>query len=158
MTNDRITYYWNKYQDEIISFAENVMGYNIHCEDMVQDAFISLMKYDDQSDDAVCAILKGVIKKRRLMILRHEVIKGRHRSYTIATTDHFDAIDIKSGVVAAVYKNINSFPSERRRIFELRFFHGFRPIEIARSLNINKSTVNSQLNRSIDYLKKTIAQ
>ncbi|MCK5135705.1 MAG: RNA polymerase sigma-70 factor [Bacteroidales bacterium] len=95
--------------------------------------------------------IENEYKKKRIK----EVIEHGNNSFSII--DHpLDGLITKE-LENAIKDAINNLPEKCREIFELSRFEGLKYREIAEELNISVKTVETQMSRALESLKKKLS-
>ncbi len=129
-------------------------------KELTQDTFIKLWKYREQIDANIGLDQQIFQKARQVYIdwLRKEAGYRKHvhtpeempaEPYSAICNNNHELRD-------AIRYALNSLPSRRKQIFELKHVYGYSYKEIARVLGISIKTVDSQLLKAISQLRKTL--
>jgi len=127
-------------------------------EEVVQDFFCKL--WDKHSEIQINTAFSGYLRKslvnhclnysRKLDIERKFIDYGDNMEEVHGTNDY----DSNSEFSEYVSRALLELPEKRREIFELSRFEGLKYHEIAERLNINIKTVETQMTRSLEFMRK----
>lgn len=155
MTSERITYFYNKYWRLLSSRAIVMLKQHDSIpwgtyKDVVADAFVSLMTYDDNgSDGNVECFLKIKIKNDCLNLIKHYNRRKKHHEIIYETSQDYDnAIDIGSGLLEAVVKEIDNLPVAQRLVFKMRYIDEMSRRDICKALKIQLGTFDTHMMRA----------
>lgn len=150
------------YHARVYNLAKKFLQYKEEAEEIVQIVFIALWENRQQIDENQS--LGGYI----LTIARHwiyntlkknvyrqgyiDYITGQNDSFNLKTED----IVFYNELNALLNKLISDLPPKRSEIFKLSRIDGLSYREIADQLSITESTVNTQITKSLDFIRKNI--
>ena len=146
----------------VYNLARRFLPYKEDAEEIVQIVFTALWENRNQIDESLS--LSGYI----LTIARHWIYNTiRKNIYRQGYLDHLERQDksleyVTEDVVmfnelnALVDKLTNELPPKRSEIFRLSRKEGLSYREIASRLSITESTVNTQITKALDYVRKNI--
>jgi RNA polymerase sigma-70 factor (ECF subfamily) len=146
----------------VYNLARRFLPYKEDAEEIVQIVFLAIWENRNQIDETLS--LSGYI----LTIARHwiyntirksiyrqgylEHLQNQNKSLEFVTED----IVLYNELNALLDKLTAELPPKRREIFRLSRNEGLSYREIARRLSITESTVNTQLTKALDYIRKNI--
>ncbi len=146
----------------VYNLARSFLRYKEDAEEIVQIVFIALWENrsridEDQSLSAYILTIArhwiyNTIKKS---IYRHgylEHLQTQNKSLEYVTED----VVLFNELNSIVDKLTNELPPKRSEIFRLSRNEGLSYREIANRLSITESTVNTQLTKALDYVRKNI--
>jgi len=127
-------------------------------EEVVQDFFCKL--WDKHHEIQINTNIQSYLRKsvlnhclnyaRKVENDRRFVNYGDNMEETIGTRDHESNNELSEYVCRALLE----LPEKRREIFEMSRFDGMKYHEIAEKLNINIKTVETQMVRSLEFMRK----
>jgi RNA polymerase sigma-70 factor (ECF subfamily) len=147
---------------KVYNLAKRFLPYKEDAEEIVQIVFIALWENRQKIDENQS--LSGYI----LTIARHWIYNSIKRNiYRQGYLEHLQQQSISLEYVtedivqynelnALVDKLTNNLPPKRREIFKLSRDEGLSYREIAHRLSITESTVNTQITKALDYVRKNI--
>lgn len=142
----------------LCSYARRYVPDKSTAEEIVQDFFCKLWdKHDDiQINTGFSSYLrKAVINHslnytRRVETERKFVDYGDNLEEIHGTNDHDSNNELSEYITRALLE----LPEKRREIFELSRFEGLKYHEIAEKLNLSVKTVETQMTRSLEFMRK----
>lgn len=131
-------------------------------EEVVQDFFCKLWDkhHELQINTAISSYLrKSVVNHclnytRKLETERKFINYGDKLEEIHGTSDHESNNELSEHIARALLE----LPEKRREIFELSRFEGLKYHEIAKKLNINIKTVETQMTRSLEFMRKYLKE
>ncbi len=157
---DRIVFeqIFREYYPFLCNFARRYTSDKSSAEEVVQDFFCRL--WDKQNEISISTGLSSYLRKsvinhclnfnRKLETERKFVSFGENLEEVYGTTD----FNSNNELSEHLSKALSQLPEKRREIFELSRFEGLKYHEIAQKLNINIKTVETQMTRSLDFMRK----
>lgn len=131
-------------------------------EEVVQDFFCKL--WDKHNEIQVNTALYSYLRKaiinhslnyaRKLENERKFVNYGDNMEEVYGTQDHDSNNELNEHVNRALLE----LPEKRREIFEMSRFEGMKYHEIAERLSINVKTVETQMARSLEFMRKYLKE
>ena len=151
---------FQRYAPRIYPFALSYLKSEASAEELVQDVFLKIWEIRDTLDQT--KNIKSFIFKIAINTIYDEI---RKKNLEYAYQDFVTAnADIESNntwhtiiydeMLGKMKKLIEQLPEQRRIIFQLSKEEGLSNEEIAKKLNLSKRTVENQLYRAVNYLKK----
>ncbi|MCW3786811.1 RNA polymerase sigma-70 factor [Plebeiibacterium sediminum] len=150
---------FDTYYIPLVLFANKMIQNEHSSEDIVQETLISFWqkkRFTDVKTDLDYYLFRSV-KNKTLDYLkskdrRQEVLMSTHEDYS--KTELFKTEDVDEYV--KLYKTIELLPQERRKIFKLVHLEGYKYKEVAEELGISVNTVQTQLRRSLQFLREQL--
>jgi len=146
----------------LCNYARHYVPDKSTAEEIVQDFFCKL--WDRHSEIQVNTALFSYLRKsvinhclnhvRKIENERRFVDYGNNLEETYSSRDH----DSNNELNDRVSKALLELPEKRREIFELSRFEGLKYHEIAEKLNINVKTVETQMTRSLEFMRKYLKE
>jgi RNA polymerase sigma-70 factor (ECF subfamily) len=161
---------YNEQYSSLCHFAQRFVLDLDTAREIVQGVFVSI--WEKRTSLPIEITLKTYlytsVRNRCLDYLKHlnveyEYEKMRIREIKESGNNSFNAIDdpldglITKELESAIKHAIACLPDKCREIFELSKFKGLKYREIAEKLNISVKTVETQMSRAIDSLKKKLS-
>lgn len=150
---------FDRYARKLYSYAYVLTRDRIDSEEIVQETFLRVWENRQKinpelSFNAFLIIIARnlIYNKAKRRVLEHAVIDYFHYTYKYYHTDGQDLFE-KTDDEEAKNRLIEKLPKKRRQILKLRM-QGYSNEEVARILNISKSTVANQINNALKDLQK----
>lgn len=150
------------YFDELCTFAWRYVQAPDVAEDLVQDVFVSIWQRRAawKPRRAVKTYLYGAVRNEALKYLQHQDVVQRwqeeEQQKSLPTARKPDEELGYKELKAGVQYVIDQLPERRRHIFVLHRQHGLTYREIATLLGISVTTVETQIGRALDALRKLL--
>jgi len=151
------------FRQVFLQLRKKVFGYFLKktnsaqdAEDLVQQTFLKLWQYRASLNESFTIEQQVFHISRTVFIdyLRKENIKSRqagsHPAKVCYINEEFDT-------KKQVYQVLDRMPAMRKKIFELNRFYGYTYSEIAAALSISIKSVDNQINKAVNQLKKALA-
>ena len=142
-------------------FANHILDNRCEAEDIASAAFIKIWKRHSQFNDAknIRSYLYQIVRNDCLKCLQQKERRVRMQKEVeyltiVETKDYCESDIIRAEFFSALYKALNSLPTECRKVFKMLYIEGKKVSEIAEELKISPSTVKSQKARGLALLKK----
>jgi RNA polymerase sigma-70 factor (family 1) len=143
-------------------FASNLTGNQQESEDIVIDSIIKLLekRKDFESLPGIKSFLYVTTRNACFDYLRSEQRHGRSHQELLYLTGEADSqVEnemIKAKVLQEIFVQVETLPTQCRKIFKLLFFKGLSTAEIANQLGLTARTVLNQKTRAIHLLRNTL--
>lgn len=153
---------YRRYSNRIFQFASKFLPYKEDSEEILQIVFIALWNNrnkinEEQNFESYLfsiarqsiykALRKAVYRQAYFEFLRHNSDENTFVTEEIVLYNELDTL---------FNKYIENLPPKRREIFILFREEGLSYREISERLSITVSTVNSQLTKAMDYIRRNI--
>lgn len=154
----RLTY------ERLCSYAFGYVNNRDEAEDIVQSTFLNVWEQKNFWNDfeSAKAYMFRSVRNKALNYKKHERVKRESRSeIEFRVTEWKGHPDSDSSVkrkVEIIRKGIRELPERRREIFKLSRENGLTYREIADTLGISIKTVETQIGRSLKYLRSYVAE
>lgn len=152
------------YYEPLCRYAAGFTGNMDAAEEIVQDLFYTLWKERSRLGIvlSVKSYLYGAVRNNALQYLEHLQVKLRYReaitsnttAYTQRTTPE-DNLEYKE-LQQQISRIVKGLPDRQRKIFCMHRFGGKKYAEIASELSLSIKTVEAEISRALDTLKKNI--
>jgi RNA polymerase sigma-70 factor (family 1) len=151
--------FW-KYNAKIHNFIMSIIYDKSMAQDITQSVFLSIWEHRDQIDISksfssyIFTIAQNQVYRhteRALLSYKYEEhVKKSPIGIEVGVEDNIDYQFLER----LIWELIDQLPSSRKEIFMLSRKQGLSNKEIASRLSISEKTVETQITRSIHYLKK----
>lgn len=142
-------------------FANRILNDRCEAEDIVSSAFIKIWKRHSQFIEAknIRSYLYQIVRNDCIKFLQQKgkrirIQKEIEYFNIVDTKDNCESDIIRAEFFSALYKALNSLPTECRKVFKMLYIEGKKVNEIAMELSISPSTVKTQKARGLAFLKK----
>ncbi|MEI8048565.1 MAG: RNA polymerase sigma-70 factor [Bacteroidota bacterium] len=149
---------FRNYYPALCNYARHYTHNKADAEEIVQDFFCKL--WDKHLEIQINAGLTSYLRKsvinhclnssRKLETERKIIQYGENMEAIHGTTDHESNNELSDYISRALLQ----LPDKRREIFELSRFEGLKYHEIAEKLHINIKTVETQMTRSLEFMRR----
>ena len=152
-------YIFQSYYNQIYTFVLNTLFDKTFAEDITQSVFIALWEKREMIDpEANIASLLYTIARNHVYRQTEQLLL-KYKYVQLQQENMEESTDIEEDVNNRFLENILSefiekLPSERRRIFLLSRKENLSNKEIASRLNISEKTVETQIRRSLIFLRE----
>ncbi|SHE58182.1 RNA polymerase sigma-70 factor, ECF subfamily [Fodinibius roseus] len=153
----RLTY------ERLCSFAFGYVNSREEAEGIVQSTFLNVWEQKDLWDDfeSAKAYMFKSVRNRALNYKKHERVKQESEPEIQLRMKEWkgyqDSDTLIARKVEVIRNGIRELPERRREIFKMSREHGLTYREIADALDISIKTVETQIGRSLKYLRSYVA-
>ena len=147
----------------LLRFAEKFVS-ELFAEDIVQDVFLKLwdkqifiLPEDELKRVLYTSVRNACIDSLRRINLEQEIIDNRMIQLKLDELDFFEASDelfMTQDILTILLEKIDELPEKSRIIFRLSYIEGLKASEIAEQMDLSVRTVENQLYRSLQQLRK----
>ncbi|MFI1772279.1 RNA polymerase sigma-70 factor [Thalassobellus citreus] len=150
---------FDTYYIPLVLFANKIIKNEHSSEDIVQETLISFWQKKSLSSvkTNLDSFLFRSVKNKTLNYLNSK--DRRQEVFMSITEEHIKTkalISEEAEEHIKLYKTIELLPQERRRVFELVYIEGHKYKEAADILGISINTVQTQLRRSLQFLREKL--
>lgn len=147
------------YYSPLCRYAMHYLHDPSEAEEVVQDMFCKLwMKHAElEINTSLRSYLFKATKNHCINFIEHAKVQVKYRQYLgfqiknpSVTPSGIEEKEMKRRISDI----LSMLPEKRREIFELSRFEGLRYQEIAERLNISTKTVEAQISKALDFLRK----
>ncbi len=155
---------FNQYYPLLYKFAHKYVCEDSICEDVVQDAFVSLWeKRKTAKPQSLKSYLYAIVRNKCCDYLRHLNVKDKNEIFLLESylEIHLETHPEKertTELAGKINKILNSLPENMRYIFEQKYLNGLTASEIAEDLSITENTVNTHLKRAKKKIKSKLSE
>lgn len=151
---------FHRYKKRVKGFIHKMVPPNISSDIIVQDVFLKIWLNRDKIDpeknfsafiitiskNLVLDALKSAVN-RKLVCTENIVLEDLCASSEFSSEEELEKL---------IQILINKLPVRRRQIFNLSRFEGLSYKQIAAKLNITENTVDTQIRKSLQFLRKEL--
>lgn len=149
--------FW-KYNAKVYNFVKSILFDPELSEDITQNTFIKIWEKREEIDPEKCfsaylmVISRNMAYKESMKQLERVALDDGHCEIAsgISTEDHVNADFMRT----LIEELIEELPPSRRQIFKMSRFQLLSNKEIAAILDISEKTVETQIYRSLHFLKE----
>lgn len=144
-------YFYNKYFEDLCSFAFGFIGNVNDAQDIVQETFVYIWKNREtiEMNRDCAAYLLQITKHKCLNHIKHSAVQQKyeeHKENCDKFNDNSDySIDDIKELQLRIKSALDKLPSKCREIFLLNSIEGMKYKDIANKLDISENTVKTQV-------------
>jgi len=151
------------YSKKLYNFAFNILKCKEDAEGIVQNVFTKIWETRSEinTDLSFGAYIFRIAKNMMLNQLRKKIIEKEYINYLL-TKPEDTSLPVEQVINfmelnLEIERIISELPEKRRKIFWLSRNEGLTYKEIAEKRNISVNTVNSQISKSLEYIRDQLA-
>ena len=146
---------YERYKDYMLTVAKRISHNKEDAEDAVHQAFIYIIKNLGKIRDINSPQTKAylVIVTEHMML---NIIRKNKRYVFIEDMEQISGIEVTLSVENSLADSMSKLPGYYREVLLLRYYEGYSPNEIAKSLGLSKSNVEKILWRAKRALRKEL--
>ncbi|MDL2278644.1 RNA polymerase sigma-70 factor [Parabacteroides sp. OttesenSCG-928-G07] len=150
------------YYSPLSLYAASITGNMDTAEEIIQDLFYILWR--DKERLQILYSLKSYlyksVKNKSLQYLEHKNIENKYSEFILsgkqqAGNSPQDEVEYKE-LEKIINLTIRRLPDRRQRIFRMHRFEGFKYTEIAEQLSLSVKTVEAEMAKALNSLRKEI--
>jgi len=154
---------FRSYYQELCGFALRYLADPVEAEEVVQDLFFKLWTRREELliNTSLKSYLYKAVANHSLNHLRHLEIQRKYMDYVGFDVNNVSGgihIDSDGELQRVVKQALQELPEKRREIFEMSRFEGLRYHEIAEKLGINIKTVETQMTRALEFMRRYLQE
>lgn len=161
-SKDALRAIYQKYADELLSLAGNLLGDKTAAEDAVQDVFVTFVRSVEKF--RLTGSLKGYLATCVANRCRDYRRRNIRRQAATATQAERATPDAKSPIQLVICNEelerlsgaLSELPDEQRETIVLRLHGGMRFRQIAKLQNVSTKTAQSRYRYGLDKLRSTM--
>ena len=151
------------YYSPLCLYAAGITGNRDVAEEIVQELFYVFWKEKEklQVFRSIKSYLYGAVRNQALQHCEHLEVRNRHRETVLAgnpdgkPSDPQDQLEYKE-LETLIDKTLKKLPERRLRIFRMHRFEGKKYAEIASILSLSVKTVEAEMTKALQTLRKEI--
>jgi RNA polymerase sigma-70 factor (ECF subfamily) len=156
-------YIFRLYYTPLCLFSAGITGRMDVSEEIVQDLFYIFWRERQKLHlfHSIRSYLYAGVRNRSLQYCEHREVVDRHRQAVISSeesgspSDPHDMLEYKE-LEDLVNRALNKLPERRLRIFRMHRFEGKKYAEIAGDLSLSVKTVEAEISKALQTLRKEI--
>lgn len=150
------------YYSPLSLYAASITGNMDTAEEIIQDLFYTIWR--DKEHLQILYSLKSYlyksIRNRSLQYLEHKKIENKYNDFVLSGkpqtgTSPQDEVEYKE-LERIINLTISSLPDRRQQIFKMHRFQGFKYTEIAEQLSLSVKTVEAEMTKALNSLRKEV--
>lgn len=155
---------FNAFYSPLCRYCTRLVYDPLVAEEIVQDLFckIWIKRNELEIDTSLKAYLYRAVLNHSLNYLNHLKTEDKYRQYIgfqlHGNLNHPQEILEEKDIQQILSRAILNMPEKRREIFEMSRQHDMKYSEIAEKLNISVKTVESQISKALEYLRKVLSE
>jgi RNA polymerase sigma-70 factor (ECF subfamily) len=154
---------FNDHYSRLCSYAYHFIKEEDAAEEIVQEAFYKLWTKREsiRIESSLEAYLYRTVRNASLNLIKHISIREDYKQYNQLMIDECekqesDLIEV-SELEQKIRDSIDLLPEQRKKIFILSRYEGLKYKEIAEKLNLSVKTVENQMGKALQFLRKELA-
>lgn len=154
---------FRQYYSPLCLYAASITGQMDVAEEIVQELFYVFWKEKDklQLFHSIKSYLYGAVRNQSLQYCEHLEVRNRYRETIVSgnnearSSDPQDQIEYKE-LQNLINKTLEKLPKRRLCIFRMHRFQGKKYAEIASTLSLSVKTVEAEMTKALQALRKEI--
>jgi RNA polymerase sigma-70 factor (ECF subfamily) len=151
------------YYSPLCLYAAGITGKMHIAEEIVQELFYVFWKEREKIQilHSLKSYLYGAARNRSLQYFERQEVKNRHREMVLLKTNDTytstpqDLLEYKE-LEDLINRTLDKLPERRLRIFRMHRFEGKKYAEIASELSLSVKTVEAEITKALQILRKEI--
>ena len=141
-----------RYQSNLIAYAERLLHNHESAKDVVQEAYVKLCRQDERK-------IAGYLGPWLYRVVRNQAVNLIRKEHRMVHTANPDDVPIpqspesKTGVCASLFELILTMPEKQSELLMLKFADGFSYKEISNITGMSVSNVGYTLHHALRELK-----
>ena len=151
------------YYTPLCLYATSITGEQEVAEEIVQDLFYVFWKEKEKLQVflSLKSYLYGAVRNQALQYCEHLEVRNRYRENVLSgdqeskPSDPQDQLEYKE-LETLINSTLKKLPERRLRIFRMHRFEGKKYAEIASTLSLSVKTVEAEMTKALQMLRKEI--
>jgi RNA polymerase sigma-70 factor, ECF subfamily len=162
LENFDLDHIYLEHYDALHRYAFTILKDDVLAEEMIHQVFLKLLEWNTSVTihTSLKAYLYRAVNHECLNYLKHQKIKRTYQLYVNTTNYHTETPSgqmIYKELEKHIWQAINELPEQRRTIFQLSRFEQLKYAEIANQLGLSIKTIESQMRKALQSLRKKLA-
>lgn len=153
---------FHNYKNRVKGFIHKMLPSNICSDNVVQDVFVRIWINRKKIDSTQCfstfifTIAKNIVLDELKAAVNNKIVFTETGKFKEGTILYETSEQTDEELESILTKLVQKMPERRRQIFSLSRFEGFSYRQIAQKLNISENTVDTQIRKSLQFLRQEI--
>ncbi len=155
---------FRQYYMPLCLYAASITGRMDIAEEIVQELFLVFWRERErlQLFHTIKSYLYGAVRNQSLQYWEHQDVRNRYRDAVLSRPEKDDMPDDPQEQIeykeleALIERTLRKLPERRLRIFRMHRFEGKKYAEIASILSLSVKTVEAEMTKALQTLRKEI--
>ena len=154
---------FNAHYSRLCSYAYNFLKEEEGSEEVVQEVFFKLWihRHDIRIESSMESYLFRAVRNSSLNLIKHINIREKYKEHNRQEIEYSERLENDpmnaSELELKIRSSIDLLPEQRRKIFILSRYEQLKYKEIADKLGISVKTVENQMGKALQFLRKELA-
>lgn len=155
---------FNVHYSRLCAYAYNFLKEQEGSEEVTQEVFFKLWinRHNIRIESSMESYLYRAVRNASLNLIKHISIREKYKEYNqqeIEYSEHLESDPVNASELELKIRNsIDRLPEQRRKIFILSRYEQLKYKEIAAKLGISVKTVENQMGKALQFLRKELAE
>ncbi|MDM8158340.1 RNA polymerase sigma-70 factor [Labilibaculum sp. K2S] len=154
---------FNAHYSRLCAYAYNFLKEQEGSEEVVQEVFFKLWihRHDIHIENSIESYLYRAVRNTSLNLIKHINIREKYKEHNQQEIEYSERLENDpmnaSELELKIRSSIDLLPEQRRKIFILSRYEQLKYKEIADKLGISVKTVENQMGKALQFLRKELA-
>lgn len=154
---------FNVHYSRLCAYAYNFLKEQEGSEEIVQEVFFKLWvhRQDIHIESSMESYLYRAVRNASLNLIKHISIREKYKKHNQQEIEYNEQVESDPANVSElelkIRNSIDLLPEQRRKIFILSRYEQLKYKEIADKLGISVKTVENQMGKALQFLRKELA-
>ena len=155
---------FSDHYSRLCAYAYNFIKEQEGSEEIVQEVFFKLWinRSDIKIESSIISYLYRAVRNASLNFIKHIKIRENYKQHNKEQIEQSEQLDSDPLNVSELEKKIRAsidlLPEQRKKIFILSRYEQLKYKEIAEKLGISIKTVENQMGKALQFLRKELAE
>ena len=155
---------FSDHYSRLCAYAYNFIKEQEGSEEIVQEVFFKLWinRSDIKIESSIISYLYRAVRNASLNLIKHIKIRENYKQHNKEQIEQSEQLDSDPLNVSELEKKIRAsidlLPEQRKKIFILSRYEQLKYKEIAEKLGISIKTVENQMGKALQFLRKELAE